>query len=83
MSFLKSISKAVRSVYDATSKSSSKLGRIGKYAVPFNAPYLTRDAWRSVSKRFGMSAVNSAGSYRMYSGSHYGPTGSIVGRGVR
>lgn len=80
MSFLKSISKAVRSVYDATSKSSSKLGRIGKYAVPFNAPYLTRDAWRSLRKRLGMTAANSAGSYRVYSGSHYGVTGSIVGR---
>lgn len=80
MSLFKSISKAVRKVYNATSKSSSKLGKVGKYAVPFNAPYLTRDAWRSMQKRIGMSAVNSAGSLRVNSGSIYGPTGSIVGR---
>lgn len=62
MGWLKSVKKAVRKVYDATSKSSSKLGKFGKYAVPFNAPYLTRDAWRKYGKKYLGSGLYGSGS---------------------
>ena len=58
----KSLTKAVRKVYDATSKSSSKIGKIGKWAVPFNAPYLTRDLWRKYGKKYVNGAYGSYGS---------------------
>lgn len=78
MSFSNDLKKAARSVYDATSKSSSKLGKFGRYAAPFNLQYLARDAWRKYGK--SLFAANSAGSISSYGGDVYGPTGSIVGR---
>lgn len=70
MGWTKKLTKAVRKVYDATSKSSSKLGKIGKYAYPFNLPYLTRDAWR----KYGKSRVG--GLYGSYGSSNINVSGS-------
>lgn len=77
MGFFKSIKKAVRKVYDATSKS--------KYAYfhPVTLPNkLTRDAWRKYKKYVGQpnSASSLNMSYRASGVSPYGATGSIVGR---
>lgn len=70
-----------RKVYDATSDSRSKFGKIGKFAYPFNGQYFVRDAWRKYGKRLMPARSNSAVSL-VGSGSSdiYGPSGSIVGR---
>lgn len=72
------LKKIFRKVYDATSDSRSKFGKIGKYAFPFNGQYLVRDAWRKYGKRLFSAKANSASV--VSSGPVYGPTGSIVGR---
>lgn len=81
MSFL---SKTVKKAYNELTNSSSKLGKVGRYAFPFNATYLTRDAWRKYGKNlFGSpSSASSLAGTGFYGGSSgvYGPTGSIVGK---
>lgn len=83
------LSKTVKKVYNALTDSRSSLGKVAKYAVPFNAPYLVRDVWRKTGKKavnkylFGSptSASGLAGSgYNGGYSSVYGPTGSIVGK---
>lgn len=77
MSWLK---KAFRDVYDATSDSSSKFGKFGRWAFPFNAQYWVRDAWRKYGKNL-FGGANSASSLASSGSSGvYGPTGSIVGK---
>lgn len=73
-----SFKKLFRKVYDATSDSRSKFGKIGKFAFPFNGQYFVRDAWRKYGKRLISPQSNSASV--VSTGSVYGPTGSIVGR---
>lgn len=71
----------LRQVYDQLTDSSSSLGKVGKYAYPFNAPYLTRDLWRKYGKNLFASPTSASGiSVYGGSGSVYGPTGSIVGK---
>lgn len=70
------LSKIIKSVYDATSDSTSSFGKFGRWAFPFNAQYWLRDAWR----KYGSRPVNSAGSMSSYGSDIYGPTGSIIGR---
>lgn len=62
MGWFKSVKKAVRKTYDALTDSRSKVGKIGKYAFPFNAPYLTRDAWRKYGKKYIGSGFYGSGS---------------------
>lgn len=70
----------LRKIYDATSKSSSKLGKIGKWAYPFNGQYFIRDAWRKYGKKYLTPASGSTGNFSVNSAGTYGATGSIVGK---
>lgn len=78
------LSKTVRKVYDELTDSRSSLGKVARYAYPFNAPYLTRDLWRKYGKNlFGNPTSASSLSGTGFSSSSsgvYGPTGSIVGK---
>lgn len=71
MSFFKSAKKALRKVYNFTSKS-----KWSKYDPIFAGAYHARQGFRSMQQRMAPTAT-SAGSY---SDSIHGPTGSIVGR---
>lgn len=74
MSFGSKFSKAFRSVYDATSKSSSKFGKVGKFLHPFSGQYYVRDGWRSLKNR--LTPTTSAAGVA----STYGSSGSIIGK---
>lgn len=61
MGFGKSFKKQIRKIYDATSKTTSTGGKIGRFLYPFNTQYFIRDAWRRTGKRFLSTSSPSVG----------------------
>lgn len=78
------LSKTVKKVYRELTDSSSSLGKVARYAYPFNATYLTRDAWRKYGKNLFASPTSASSlvgtGFHSSSSGVYGPTGSIVGK---